>query len=243
MAMDMIFDKLRSWRGAALLGAVAMLLAGCASTGGYGGYPGSYGQQPDRYPGQYGNQYGDQLVGTVQGVDRSYNRIVLDVQDRSGYGRGNQVAVQYDQRTRLYFRGQQLAVEGLERGDVIRVDAATTGGRLWARSIEVLRDVREQGGYGSGHGSDYGNGYGNTSELRGSVAHVDPRAQVIGLDGPGYGGGSQVRYDGRTVVEFQGRRYRPEDLERGDIVRVQARRLGNQWLAERIWVERDRSRY
>ena len=242
--MNAIFGKLRSWRGAALVGAAAMLLAGCTSTGGYGGYPGGYGQS---YPDQYGSQYGNQLVGTVQGVDRSYNRIVLDVQDRSGYGRGNQVAVQYDQRTRLYFRGQQLAVEGLERGDVIRVDTATSGGRLLARSIEVLRDVREQGGYGSGYGgqygNDYGSGYGNTSELRGSVVHVDPRAQVIGLDGAGYGGGNQVRYDGRTVVEFQGRRYRPENLERGDIVRIQARRMGNGWLAERIWVERDSNRY
>lgn len=238
--MDAIFGKLWSWRSAALVGVAAMLLAGCTSTGGYGGYPGGYGQS---YPDRYGGQYGNQLEGTVQGVDRSYNRIVLDVQGQSGYGRGNQVAVQYDQRTRLYFRGRQLAVEGLERGDVIRVDAATSGGRLLARSIEVLRDVREQGGYGSGYGGDYGSGYGNTSELRGTVLGVDPRAQVIGLDGPGYGSGNQVRYDGRTVVEFQGRRYRPEDLDRGDIIRIQARRLGNDWLAERIWVERGGSRY
>ncbi|HEY5612533.1 MAG TPA: hypothetical protein VIK70_02970, partial [Lysobacter sp.] len=69
-------------------------------------------------------------------------------------------------------------------------------------------------------------------------------ARVIELDRGGYGGSSyggsraRVRYDERTVVEYQGRRYRPEDLERGDEVRIQARQLGSEWLAERIWVER-----
>ena len=60
----------------------------------------------------------------------------------------------------------------------------------------------------------------------------------------GYGGGLQVAYDARTTVEYQGRSYRPENLQRGDLVRVQARQVGynNQWLAERIYVERSYGR-
>src|SRR5690606_6213787 len=126
-------------------------------------------------------------------------------------GRVQRVELRYDQRTRLFYRGRESAVEGLERGDVIQVDVAESGRELLARSIEVVRNVRE-GGYGGGYGDDYGDGYGN--ELRGSVAHVDARSRLIRLDGGGYGNGVQLAYDGRTTVEYQGRRYRPEDLER-----------------------------
>ncbi|MEN1940771.1 DUF5666 domain-containing protein [Luteimonas sp. MJ246] len=229
-------------RGIAMLLATSvLLLAGCASTGGYGSgsYPGDYGQ-PDRgYPAQYGGQ----LQGVVDSVDRGYKRILLRVDDPRS-GRMQQAEVRYDQRTRLFYQGRESAVEGLERGDVIRMDVTESGRDLWARSIEVVRNVRERGygrdygdGYGNGYGDDYGDDYGN--DLRGPVALVDTRSRLIRLDGDRYGDSVQLAYDGRTTVEYRGRRYRPEDLERGDLVRVQARRVGNnRWLAERIIVER-----
>ncbi|MGY0651330.1 DUF5666 domain-containing protein [Luteimonas sp. A537] len=206
---------------------VLLLLAGCVSPGGHGGYAGGYGQPDQGYPAQYGSQ----LQGTVNGLDRGYQRILVVVDDPRS-GRTQQTEVRYDQRTRLFYQGRESAVEGLERGDVIRIDVAESGRELWARSIEVVRNVRE-GGYGGGYGGDYGN------DLRGPVAHVDTRSRLIRLDADGYGNSVQLAYDGRTTVEYQGRSYRPEDLERGDLVRVQARQVGNnQWLAERIIVER-----
>lgn len=120
---------------------------------------------------------------------------------------------------------------------MIRVDVVQSGRELWARSIEVVRNVRD-GGYGGGYGEDpYRGGYG--SDLRGSVSFVDARARLIRLDGGAYGDNRQIAYDGSTTVEYQGRRYRPENLQRGDQVRIQARPMGNnQWLAVRIIVER-----
>ena len=71
------------------------------------------------------------------------------------------------------------------------------------------------------------------------MALVDTRSRLIRLDGAGYGNDVQLLYDARTTVEYQGRTYRPDNLQRGDIVRIQARQVGNnQWLAERIIVER-----
>ena len=218
------------WRGAGLLVAI-LSLAGCM-TGGYGGYPAGS-SYPQPYPdqsGQYG-QYGNALVGTVQDIDPGYGRLLL-AREGYGYGGGGQVEVAFDQRTQLYYQGRQQSVAGLERGDRIRVDATQSGGRLWARTIEVLQDVRGgQGGYYGGN------------ELRGSVGYVDPRTRLIELDSGGYGGShggrTRVRYDERTQVEYQGRYYRPENLERGDLVRIQARQTGSEWLAERIWVESD----
>src|SRR5690606_26526259 len=226
-AMEQAMGEIRRVIGV-LVGEGVLLMAGCASPGGYGGgYPGGYGSPDPGYPQQ---GHGRQLQGTVDGLDRSYGRILLLIEDpRSRTGLAE---VRYDQQTRLFHQGREAAVDGLERGDVVRVDAVAVGRRLWARSIEVLRDVRD-GGYGGGHPGGHGD------EARGQVAFVDARQQVIGLEGSGYARETRLLYDGRTTVEYQGRVYRPQDLDRGDLVRIQARRLGSgAWLAERIFVER-----
>ncbi|MBB1471679.1 MULTISPECIES: DUF5666 domain-containing protein [unclassified Luteimonas] len=219
-------------RGIGLVLATSVLaLAGCVSPGGYAGNPDGYGQPGQGYP----SQYGSQLQGTVDSLDTSYDRILLVVDDQRG-GRGQRAEVRYDQRTRLFYQGRESSVEGLERGDVVRIEVSQSGRELWARRVEVLRDVRE-GGYGGGYGG------GNAQDLRGSVALVDARSRLIRLDGAGYGNTMQLRYDERTTVEYQGRRYRPEDMQRGDQVRIQARQVGNNaWLAERIIVERSAGR-
>ena len=215
--------------GLALATSGLLLLAGCVTPGGYGS-PGGYGNNTGDYgqPTQgYPSQNNSQLQGTVDSVDPSYNRIFVVVDDPRT-GRAQRMEVRYDQRTRLLYQGRAYPVEGLERGDVIRIDVAQSGRELLARSIEVVRNVRD-----SGYGGSYGN------DLRGSVALVDTRARLIRIDGAGYGNDVQVGYDARTTVEYQGRSYRPEDLQRGDLVRIQARQVGNnQWLAERISVER-----
>ena len=212
---------------AMMLAFSALLLAGCATPGGYG-YPDGYGYPGQGYPDQGYPAYGAQLYGTVEGIDPGRARILLDVGERNG--RMMRREVRYDRNTRLFYRGQQSAVEGLERGDVVRIEVVESGRELWARSIEVVHNVREGG---------YGGAYGPAGDLRGSVAWVDTRARLIRLDSAGYGSGTQLAYDDRTIVEYRGRRYRPTDLQRGDQVSVRARQVGNgQWLAERITVER-----
>lgn len=235
-----------------MLAMSVLLLAGCVSPGIPGGTAGGgYGQPGTGYPSTYGRQ----LLGTVDAVDTRYGRILLLVDDPRS-GRGERREVRYDQRTRLFYQGREHAVEGLERGDVIRVEVADAGREPWAQTIEVVRNVRDTG-YGGGYRDDgYGRdgyddrdyddrgyddrfGAGPSQELSGQVAFVDERAQLISLDRVGYRNATRLRFDSRTTVEFQGRSYRPENLERGDQVRVQVRPLGNnEWLAERILVER-----
>lgn len=218
-----------------------LLLAGCVSPGGYPASGGGYGQPAGGYPSQSEGQW----QGTIEGVDPGSGRIFVVVDDPRG-GRAERVEVRYDQRTRLFYQGRESAITGLERGDVIRFDATQSGRELWARTIEVVRNVREggySGGGQDGYGGPYGNDYGNGDDLRGTVAFVDTRSRQLRLDGAGGGNGVQLEYDDRTTVEYQGGNYRPENLERGDLVRVQARQVGNnRWLAERIFVERSISR-
>lgn len=202
----------------ALVTSVLMLLVGCVT-------PGGYGQSAPNYPAPYDGH----LQGTVDGVDLRNRRIGVVINDPRT-GRAQRRDVRYDQRTRLFYQGREQPIDGLERGDVVRIEFVQSGRELWARTVEVVRNVRDDG-----YRDDYG--YGN--DLRGSVSMVDTRARLIRLDGAGYGQRSDVVYDARTTVEYQGRSYRPEHLQRGDLVRIQARQVGtNQWLAERIIVER-----
>lgn len=216
-----------------------LVLGGCA-TGGYlpgagTGYPGQGGYPDQPYP----DDRGQSITGTVDGVDLRSQRLILVTQP--GYGnRGSQVEVYFDRNTPLHYQGRQVAMEGLERGDVVRVQTGQSSGRLFARSVEVVQNVRD-GQYGGGqYGDQYGGGQQYGNELRGTVGHVDARSRMIELERGGYAGERvRVRYDDRTLVEYQGRRYNPRDLDPGDLVRIQTRRTGNnELLAEQIFVER-----
>jgi len=84
-----------------------------------------------------------------------------------------------------------------------------------------------------------------TNTIHGTVDYVDTASHSIVLydtsgygtmlSGSGYpanGGNVRVYYDNRTGVSWQGRSYRPQDLERGDQVDVTVHQSGNQLIAE-----------
>lgn len=94
-----------------------------------------------------------------------------------------------------------------------------------------------------------GSGSGRTYELRGTVDSVDANSRSIYLRNvSGYNssmlsnsGGDAVRvyYDDRTPVSHQGSTYRPEDLERGDVISVVVDESGNRLMAETMTVVSD----
>ena len=63
--------------------------------------------------------------------------------------------------------------------------------------------------------------------------------RLVEFTSGGYSGSnSRVRYDAYTTVEYRGQRYRVEQLQRGDVIRIEGRALGNgEFLAQRILVE------
>lgn len=89
---------------------------------------------------------------------------------------------------------------------------------------EVLGDVVYPGG------GVYG------SDLRGEVRRVDTRNRVIEVRGRD-GRGVTAYYDGRTRVEYRGRRYGVSALERGDEVAMRVSRdRGRSLYADHIYV-------
>lgn len=213
-------------------------LSGCVGfPGGAGGqgYPGGYGGAG--YPGGgYGNP---SVVGTVQGFDPGSGRLLLS--SEGGYGGyGGGIEIQVDGNTRLYYQGRQQDVRGLERGDRVRVDVQDDGRRLWARTIEVVQNVRD-GGHGGYGGDPYGGGYGTSpyggSGFEGAVRYVDARRRVIEVTRGGYSGQvEQVAYDDRTRFDYRGQRVSPSQLEPGDIVRIDGRRTPQGWHAHAVQV-------
>src|SRR5205809_1213731 len=93
----------------------------------------------------------------------------------------------------------------------------------------------------SGNYGDILNGGSRTYDIRGTVDSVDTNSRSISLTnvsgynnslagGGGYGNTVRIYYDDRTSLSYQGRTYRPEDLERGDQVTVHVNDNGNNQL-------------
>ncbi|MCI0634321.1 MAG: hypothetical protein L0206_10465, partial [Actinobacteria bacterium] len=218
----------------------ALLIAGCSST--LGDILG--GGRSDPYPqGDIG-----EVRATVDQVD-TRNRIIY-VEDAQAYRRDlrnssgrEDLAIYYDERTVVEYDGRSYRPQDLEPGDQIVAQVDETGGnRLFAERIEVVYDVSSSGGSQSDVYAD----------LRGFVRFVDTQDRELELErvtwnrrfDPGSGSGDVrgivvLEYDANTEVEFQGRRYRPENLERGDEVEVQVRDLGQRLIADDIVVIRD----
>jgi len=240
------------------------LLTGCGSTGILGG-GGSSDDRNDRNS-TYDpyEQRVDNVRGTIERVDTRERIIVVDREDgynnnlRNGNGNG-EVVLSYDDRTTVEFQGKTFRPEDLERGDRILAEIASgsrlSNDRLLANEIQVLYDVTggvgDTGGYNTNGGTND-----STRNLRGTVRYLDTRNRTVEVDtyaqSQGFSAGSTgssgsttrsgvvlVHYDAQTVVEFQGRRYQPENLERGDEVEIDARNISGQLVAEEILVVRD----
>jgi len=78
--------------------------------------------------------------------------------------------------------------------------------------------------------------YGSERDLTGEIRAVDTRRQEIQIES-GFGRSERVRYDGRTEVVYQQRRYQVRDLERGDLVRVRVEGRGGDLYARRVQVQ------
>jgi hypothetical protein len=222
--------------GSALL---LLLSTACGSIGDIFGGGGDDGRQAEEIT---------EVRGTVSRVDTANQFIELEgaeqrtnLRDDEGLSR-----LYFDRDTVVEHEGRRYGPEALERGDRIVAAVDDVGGRLVAGRIEVTFDVS-----GDRRDDDREDGY---ADLRGTVYQVDTRDRTVELDAVSYGNAFDrdddrddnravdrvtVHYDGDTVVEFDGRRYVPDNLERGDVVQIAARWVDRVLVAEQIEVVRD----
>lgn len=85
----------------------------------------------------------------------------------------------------------------------------------------------------------------DSSDVEGTVTAVDLRDRRIDVDVHQVNNlredrpGSSIYYDADTVVLYEGRRYQPEDLERGDVIRAEGANVGGRYVADEIEVVRN----
>lgn len=223
------------------------VLVGCA---GMGDILGGGDRSPDRRgPDDRYDPYEERVTdlrGTVERVDTRDRFIVVDAERTDRYNLRNEgegeVVLYYDDRTVVEYQGQTYRPADLERGDRIAATVEQSGNRLIAEQIEVTYDVTS-GGVLDGDRGDREDRYDRgdrLTELRGVVRSVDTRNRVVEIESSDtrYGRGDVVRvdYDAETIVEFEGRRYQPDNLERGDLVEIELRDFGDRRVAQEILV-------
>jgi len=178
----------------------ALLLAASVGCGGIG-LPGGGGgttTPPDA----------EQLIsGEVAWVDPDDRE--LEVQHRTG-----RVVARFDANTRVYYQGREYRPENLEPGDVVRMEIVGSGYQnVYARQIDVVESVRSRDDR-----YDPDDVYSDRS-LSGEVERVDTSRREVLIETST--GDRMVAYDDRTRVLYRGQEYQPENLERGDVVRVE----------------------
>lgn len=88
-------------------------------------------------------------------------------------------------------------------------------------------------------------GPGDDSDVEGTVTGIDLRDRRIDVDVHEVNNlredrpGSSIYYDADTVVLYEGRRYDPEDLERGDVIQAEGSNTGGRYVADEIEVVRN----
>jgi len=151
-------------RRTARIGAAATVLAvttACSSLGSLGSVLGGGGQQQS-----------GQLAGTVQGVDTRNQQITIRQSN------GQQIAVLYDNQTRVVYQNQNYAVANLEYGDRVTANLQQTqNGGYYTDYVHVDQSVSTGGSTGTG----------NVQSFQGYVRQVDSRNGVFTLDTGNYG--------------------------------------------------------
>jgi hypothetical protein len=225
----------------------ATLLAGCGSSGVGDIFGGGDTNRNDPY-----EQRIDNVRGTIERVNTRERTIVVDAESTS-YSRNlrngdDEVVLSYDDSTTVEFQGRTFRPDDLEPGDRILAEISPTyrsSTTPLVEEIQVLYDV--SGGVGDNDGYNDNDSLVDR-DLRGTVRYVDTRDRTVEVETSsrgfttgttGQSGVVVVHYDSETVVEFEGRRYQPENLERGDEVQIDIRDVGGRLLAEEILVVDD----
>jgi hypothetical protein len=247
--------RILRWTGLTIALAAAAVVTGC----GVEVYdsPGSPGRYHGR--GRYEDRNGD-VQGTVLRVSRRDHVIVLGAGndgDRDDRGHRGEIVLFYDDDTTVEYEGRDYRPEDLERGDRIQATVDSRGDRRIAEDIQVIYDVSNGRGGAAPERPDRldrpdpddssGQGEPRVADLRGTVRSVDASGRSLEIEpaddesqDSDEGGPSSVvvvRFDARTTVQFQGRSYRPENLEKGDVVEIRLRPSRNgRLVADQILV-------
>ncbi|HZP86006.1 MAG TPA: hypothetical protein VFB54_04240 [Burkholderiales bacterium] len=166
--------------------------------------------------------------GVVRAVDpRSHSVSIRPEPATSGASADRDLELIYNDATVVEYQGKTFNnPQDIEVGDRVEAQFPASGARV-VQKFKVLSSVSEGGTAAPSRATTY----------EGTIGEVDRSArtfQLLQRSRENYP--VTFRYSEDTKVEYQGRSYRPEDLERGDSVRITASGAGSSLSADRIVV-------
>jgi len=173
------------------------------------------------------------VSGTVQSVDAQAHTLTVGAggTDQMNLRSNDRTVLTYDSSTVVEYQGQRTNnPQDIEVGDRIEAQVKRGDSRVLASYIKVVTSVSDSGATNS---ATLGAWDGTVR----SVNSGDRTIEVVQSGREQYP--ITVHYDAYTRVEFEGRTYKPEDLERNDGVRVKAHTSGSQTIADQIVVTRN----
>jgi hypothetical protein len=137
----------------------------------------------------------------------------------------------FDSSTVVEYQGQKsYNPQDLEIGDQIEAQVERSGNLLRARSIKVVYSMSGSSGTNTAAGTAWDGTVRSVNSGNRTIELVQSSREQYPVT---------VHYDANTRVEFQGRSYKPEDLERDDAVQVRTHSSGSQMIADQIVVTRN----
>jgi hypothetical protein len=204
----------------------ALVMTGCGLLGGGGG---STWPSPSPAP----TSAAAAVSGTVQSVDAQAHTLTVGAgaRDQMNLRKNERIVLTYDSSTVVEYQGlRSYNPEDLEVGDQIEAQVERSGDRLLARNIKVVYSVSGNSGTNSAAVTAWDATVRSVNSANRTIELVQSGREQYPVT---------VHYDANTRVEFQGRSYRPEDLERDDGVQVRTHSSGSQVIVDQIIVTRN----
>jgi len=203
---------MRGLRGAVLLGA-GVAVTGCSQLGTLGNVLGGV-MQPGVGSGSAN------VAGTVRYVDTQRQMIQVTTQQ------GQTGNVYFDNRTQVVYQQQNYSVTALEQGDEVQMQLQQDQqGNYYTSYIQVVRSVRDSGGYNNTGGYNNGGYNNNLMQAEGRVGWVDYQRGQFQLVTSGRTYTVMMPYNSSAADANQFR-----NLRQNSYVRVQGQLVGNNQL-------------
>ena len=195
------------------------------------------GRSRDSYYDRPTDRGGERLTGSIRAADGRGHSLELDIGGRSQ-------RVRLDDRSQVYSGSRRIDVDDLRKGDSVRIECRRSSGNefiglmiyLLARN-EARNDARDDYRYDSRYGRQYQDSI--QARVTRETGIFNRTLRVAALDGNRYRPTFDVDVLKDADVIKNGRRISVHEIRTGDVVEIEGRWRGSDFIASFVQVSDD----